>query len=51
VQCKASLRWSCVRGFYLGSTASRRQLEHLTVSAGCCWCSATLGRRCHLCSA
>jgi hypothetical protein len=34
VQCKASLRWSCVRGFYLGSTASRRQLEHLTVSAG-----------------
>jgi hypothetical protein len=33
VQCKASLRWSCVRGFYLGSTASRWQLEHLTVSA------------------
>jgi hypothetical protein len=31
VQCKASLRWSAVRGFYLGSTAAQRQLEQLTV--------------------
>lgn len=32
VQCKASLRWSAVRGFYLGSAAAQRQLEQLTVS-------------------
>ncbi|WIA22360.1 hypothetical protein OEZ85_004669 [Tetradesmus obliquus] len=28
--CKASLRWSAVRGFYLGSAAAQRQLEQLT---------------------
>jgi hypothetical protein len=33
VQCKGSLRWGCVCGFYLGSTSPRRQLEHATVSA------------------
>jgi hypothetical protein len=30
-QCKSTLRWSCVRGFYLGSTAAQKQLEQLTV--------------------
>lgn len=31
VECKAALRWSCVRGFYVGTTASRCSLVHLQV--------------------